>query len=299
MLQVPHPDAPQGVSCVVSCRGCGLRRLDPRPDASSIGDYYAAATDYNAFVGRRRSPRAQRIWNFLRDGFSNPNSIGTFSRILRPITGPIARWLFDINVPLDGRTGLRVLEVGSGYGDILLYLKQRGCSVLGSDLSTAAAAKARDYGVEVRIGHLLDLRLPATSFDVAIMCHSLEHVPDPNVELAELARLLRAGGTLHIALPNGNAVRLQTEGREWLHLSHPFHFWFFDSKTIVRILEKHGFRPIEPPRTTSRHHAWGTWRHEVRTRGWSVATQRLMKYLKGSARVPDGGDVLRVMARRI
>ena len=296
VLDVPHADAPGGLSRIVACTACGLRRLDPRPGPSAIGAYYAAASGYNAYLGRRRSPRAQRLWNSLRDGFAAPAGSTATARILRPLTRRLAAWQFDINVPLDGRRGLRVLEVGSGFGDLLIYLRSRGCEVLGTDLSAAAAAKAHEYGVEVKVGNLAELGLPSARFDVAVLCHSLEHLPDPNVELAELARLLRPGGRLHIAVPNGHAVRLDLEGVNWAHLSHPLHFWFFDGETLGQLLARHGFQPLAPPRTTTRHHALAGWRHETRTVGWSVATRRFLRFLAASWRRADGGDVLRLVA---
>ena len=138
LLVVPHPDAPQGLSSVVACTGCGLRRLQPRPGPSSIGSYYQQAGGYNAYIGRKRGRRAQWLWDFLRDGPASPRGLTGPRRWLRPLTRPLARWLFDINVELDGRSDVRVLEVGSGFGDILIYLRSRGCRVLGTDLSDAA-----------------------------------------------------------------------------------------------------------------------------------------------------------------
>ncbi len=298
VLGVPHPDAPGGVSHVRRCSVCGLRRLDPRPGPSDLGRYYAAASGYNAFVGRRRGPRAQRVWNFLRDGAAHPAGASLAARWMAPFTGPLARWLFDINVDLRRATGIRVLEVGSGFGDILIYLKSRGCDVLGTDLSAEGAAKGREYGVDIRLGNLAELRLPESSRDVAIMCHSLEHVPDPNVELRELHRILRPGGRLHIAVPNGNAVRLALDGTQWMHLSHPLHFWFFDAATLERLVRKHGFEPVGAAATTTRHHALGAWRQSVARDGLWTATRRLFRFLRDSMATRDGGDVLRLVCER-
>jgi SAM-dependent methyltransferase len=169
---------------------------------------------------------------------------------------------------------------------------------LGTDLSAAAAAKAREYGVEVRRGTLAEQNLASQSFDVGILCHSLEHLSDPNDELAELARVLKPGGHLHIAVPNGQAVRLALDGTDWMHLSHPLHLWFFDARTLALLLERHGFRVAAPARTTTRHHAFGDWRHDLRRVGWARASQRLWRFLRATASTPDGGDVLRIVARR-
>ena len=284
------------MASVWRCGRCGLRRLRPRPGPKALGRYYAEASGYNAFVGRKRSGRSQRVWDFLRDCRSRPAGWTGWRRWIAPVGALIADWAFDINVPLDGRTGLRVLEVGSGYGDILIYLKSRGCTVMGSDLSAEAARKGAEYGVEIRVGNLADLRLPSSSFDVAILCHSLEHLPDPNVELAELARLLKPGGRIHIAVPNGNAVRLKLDGLRWDHLSHPFHLWYFDPRTLQRILTRHGFVPVRSPVTTTRHHALTAWKRMARRKGWWTATRGWMAFVKASLTNREGGDVLRVVA---
>jgi ubiquinone/menaquinone biosynthesis C-methylase UbiE len=150
----------------------------------------------------------------------------------------------------------------------------------------------------MRWGHLKDVGLPAKQFDIAIMCHSLEHVPQPRAELAELARLVKPGGRLHIAVPNGHAVRLDQDGLEWAHLSHPLHLWYFDSDNLARLLREYGFEPVIGPTTTTRHHALNAWRDQLRRRGFGAATRTLLAFLGESRRRPDGGDVLRVVAER-
>lgn len=298
ILRIPHPEAPGGQSALVECTDCGLRRLDPRPGPAVVGRYYeqAGASSYNAYVGRRRSPRTQAIWNFLRDGYARPPGQSLPARLASPLTGGIAHWAFDINVALNRQRGLRVLEVGAGYGDILIYLASRGCQVLGTDLSPAAVSKAAEYGVEVRLGHLVDLHLPSGSFDVALMCHSLEHVPDPNVELAELHRVLVPGGRVHIAVPNGNAVRLDHDGLAFAHLSFPLHNWFFGPDTLERMLVKHGFRSLRHPWTTTRHHALMEWLGGMRLLKIPSSTRRFARFLATSCNREGGGDVLRTIA---
>lgn len=298
-LAIPQPDAPGGVAHVWTCATCGLKRLSPRPSPQAIAEYYAREEWYNAFQGRRRSQRSQKIWDFLRDAFSNPPGVRASVRLTAPICRLLAIWAFDINIPIDGRTGLRVLEVGSGYGDILIYLKSRGCSVIGTDPSATAAAKASESGVDVRVGELIDMGFPDQSFDVAFMSHSLEHVHDPNVELRELHRLIVPGGFLHIAVPNGSATRLMTDGLTWDHLSHPSHFWYFDPDNLVELVRRHGFELAAPIVTTTRHHAIGRWRAEIRTLGFLNSTRSLLRYFRAALYNPDGGDILRLVCRRV
>jgi SAM-dependent methyltransferase len=263
-----------------------------------VAGYYAAESGFNAYAGRRRGPLKQALWNALRDGFAAPAAQSLAGQLARPLTRPIARWLFDVNVALDERRGLRVLEVGSGFGDLLVYLQSRGCEVVGTDLSPAASSRAREYGIDVRVGTLRALALPAGQFDAIVMNHSLEHVPDPDDELAEVARLLTPAGHLHLAVPNGAAVRLRQDQTGWVHLSPPLHYWFFDADSLTRLLARHGLRPLAPPRTSTRHHALREWLRACRTAGVGPATTTLARFLGASLGTRDGGDVLRIDAVR-
>lgn len=294
-LAVPHPDAPGGVSHLVRCTACGLRRLDPRPTQASLGRYYGSA--YNAFVGRTRSPRKQAVWDCLRDISSSAPGRGRHLAPARLFCRPLARWAFDINVSLEGNHRRRVLEVGCGYGDLLIYLQSRGCEVQGVDLDPRAAERGKQYGVPIHAGTLDELELPEASFDVAILCHSLEHLPDPRRDLTEVARVLKPGGHLHVAVPNGNAVGLRLEGIAWPHLSHPLHFWYFDQATLARLARETGFEPAQA-HSTSRLHYLGTWRQRLRTEGFYSATRALARFTWHSCLTAGGGDVLRMIAVR-
>jgi 2-polyprenyl-3-methyl-5-hydroxy-6-metoxy-1,4-benzoquinol methylase len=294
VLAIPAGDGAAATS-VVRCARCGLRRLTPRPGPAALTAFYG--TDYNAFVGRTRSGTKQRVWDRLRDASARP--IGYDVAVpARWILGPFANWAFDINVPLGRRTGLRVIDIGCGFGDLLIYLRSRGCETLGVDLDPRSAAQAAHYGVDIRVGTVSDLALPAASFDVAVMCHSLEHVPDPSADLREVARILKPGGRLHIAVPNGASAGLQIEGRDWAHLSHPLHVWFFDRTTLGALLERHGFRLVSEPYSTSRWHHVTRWASRVRSAPLN-ATSRLGRLAGEAARRGDSGDVLRLVAERV
>jgi SAM-dependent methyltransferase len=302
VFPVPHRPGPDGGVAFVECRRCGLRRIDPRPSPELLGQYYGAQSGagYNAYAGRRRHGWRQQAWECLRDGASHPSRQNLMSRALGPITGALARWFFDINVDLERRAGLRVLEVGCGYGDLLLYLRSRGCEVLGTDISPDAAAKAAEYGLEVRCGEFARLGLPAAHYDVAILSHSLEHVPDPNVELRDLARVLKPGGHLYIAVPNGCAGALEIYGPHWPHLCFPLHLWMYTPESLATLLRKHGFELACPARTSGLHHPHvlpREWQRLRRSEGARRATRMLARYVSEVLR-RGRGDFLRVVAIR-
>jgi SAM-dependent methyltransferase len=91
----------------------------------------------------------------------------------------------------------RVVEVGCGDGALLAELSRRGFgkSLAGFDISEAAIELARGRSIprvtrlEMFDGHTLPA--DAGSFDLALLSHVLEHVPEPAPLLRETARVAR------------------------------------------------------------------------------------------------------------
>ena len=83
ILRLPHADAPGGGAFIRACRGCGLKRLWPRPGPDIIQRYYAA--DYEAYLGRRRSRLKQALWDRWRDGASKSPPRSKALRFLDPL----------------------------------------------------------------------------------------------------------------------------------------------------------------------------------------------------------------------
>jgi SAM-dependent methyltransferase len=109
----------------------------------------------------------------------------------------------DHVLALCSRAGLRAgghpintLEVGCGDGALLCELHRRGFGgrLSGVEITQAAVAIARSRteldSVELYDG--LSLPAPDGAYDLGILSHVLEHVPDPPTLLAEVARACRA-----------------------------------------------------------------------------------------------------------
>jgi SAM-dependent methyltransferase len=105
----------------------------------------------------------------------------------------------DHVVALCGRAGVRVsstLEVGCGDGALLSQLHRYGFGgrLSGVEITQAAVEIARGRA-EIDSVELYDGRhLPAAdgAYDLGILSHVLEHVPDPAALLAEVGRACRA-----------------------------------------------------------------------------------------------------------
>jgi len=123
--------------------------------------------------------------------------------------------------------GGRVLDVGCGRGVILGPLADRGFEVHGVEIS-AEAAQGADPRAEIRIASSLgDAGYEAGFFDQVVIWHVLEHVADPRGTLEEVARILRPGGRLIVAVPNFSSAQARWTGAAWFHLDLPRHLYHF------------------------------------------------------------------------
>jgi SAM-dependent methyltransferase len=100
--------------------------------------------------------------------------------------------------------GARVLDVGCGTGRLARWIAERvgpNGSVAGVDPLAERVEIARSHGGAVRfeIGQAEDLRaFPDASFDAVCMSSVLHWVSDKSRALAEVRRVLRAGGRLGV-----------------------------------------------------------------------------------------------------
>jgi SAM-dependent methyltransferase len=116
---------------------------------------------------------------------------------------PQERVLFDT---YDLTDGARVLDVGCGPGEILLRLARElpGLALSGVDVHAPhlalARARARAAGahIEFHEGDAFALDFPDASFDLTLCRHLLQAVPEPERVLAEMKRVTRRGGRLHV-----------------------------------------------------------------------------------------------------
>ncbi len=103
--------------------------------------------------------------------------------------------------------GRDVLEVGCGTGLLLRRIAGFSRSARGVDLSPGMLEKARARGLDVTLGSATDLPFPDASFDVACAFKVLPHVREMERAVAEMARVVRPGGTIVAELYNPVSLR--------------------------------------------------------------------------------------------
>ena len=135
----------------------------------------------------------------------------TYERYARLLSlGQDPRWRRFLVSRVEAGPGDEVLDVATGTGAVAReLLRQKGCAVVGVDQSPEMLTVAREHlPATVRLVEASAEHLPFedASFDALTVTYLLRYVDDPGATLVELARVVRAGGTvasLEFAVPAG------------------------------------------------------------------------------------------------
>ncbi len=99
---------------------------------------------------------------------------------------------FDESLPTDPPA--RVLEIGAGEGEISSRVVERfpGAAVISADLPDPARSREwAERGLNGLFGDVEALPFADDTFDLVLVIEVLEHVPDPDLALSEIARVGR------------------------------------------------------------------------------------------------------------
>jgi SAM-dependent methyltransferase len=121
----------------------------------------------------------------------------------------------------------RVLDIGTGEGQVARVLAAQGMAVTGVDPTVAPITAAARRGGRPSYARSAAAALPFqdASFDAALACLVFEHIDAVDDAIAEVARVVRPGGRFLFLL---NHPLLQTPGSGWIDdqvLDPPEQYW--------------------------------------------------------------------------
>lgn len=206
---------------ILECGGCGLAWWVPDPDH-----------------------RPERVYDAAYfEGAGAGHGYDDYSGLEGSLRLNFARRLARIPLP---RPGARMLDVGAAYGYSVAEARAAGWDAHGLEVSTAAAAAAREAAAG-RVVAADALRTPFAdaSFDAVTLWDVLEHLADPRAAIAEVARLLAPRGRLVLTTGDVGSWVARLSGARWHLYTLPEHLFFFSRASLRLLLERHGLRVEE------------------------------------------------------
>ena len=221
------------------CGSCGTVRLLNVPDLQA---YYPR--DYYSFQTDKPQPSASLKDRFIarlmgRYLLTGRGSLGSYlSGKKWDIRDKFPVSLREFPAPLKRTSS--ILDFGCGAGDLLRTLSAFGFTNLtGAD--PYIESDLRFPGVNIFKKGFAELD---GKFDLIMLHHSFEHLPDPAGSLLQIQRLLADDGTVLIRIPVVNYA-WERYGVNWVQLDPPRHLFLFTERSFKMLAAKAGFDVIK------------------------------------------------------
>jgi SAM-dependent methyltransferase len=203
---------------IVSCNHCGMKFLNPRPDANEIVKYYFSP-DYVSHDAGKKS-----TLNFV------------YRRVRRfTIKG-------KYQLVKKHSAGKALLDIGCGTGEFIHYCRKKGYDVKGIEPGEKPGTFARSvHKLDVNDESFLD-GLTHPAYDTVTMWHVLEHVHQLNERMKKIGEILKPDGTVIIAVPNSDSWDADHYREFWAAYDLPRHLYHFSQDSMNLLAKNHGFR---------------------------------------------------------
>jgi SAM-dependent methyltransferase len=205
----------------VRCLDCGLRYQNPRLDIDSIKAFYD--DEYIAHRKKQDFGLLTPVYRYVMDSLDRKKE-----RLVRPYL----------------RRGGSLLDVGCGAGTFLAKMRlAHGARVTGVDFKDFEGADGFE-NIDFHCGVLCEQELPTAHFDLVTMWHFLEHDYEPLPTLECARRLMKDDAHLVIEVPRLDGVTFRLYRNRWPGLQAPQHTALYDKKSLLRMIERAGFRTV-------------------------------------------------------
>lgn len=235
----------------IECNNCGCIQIKDYP--MNVGEYYQPhGKAYYSFLPQQKSNIDKWI---ERKHFEKGIGINS-------LTGSLIEWkrgTFQISEWMkysDSKPNDKILDVGSGVGNLLLTLSDLGYNnLLGIDPFIEKDIFYEDKNINVLKLNIEDLE---GQFDTIMLHHVFEHLPNPLQALQHISKLLKKDGKLIIRIPVAGKYAWRTYQENWVQLDAPRHFYLHTEKSLSVLLEKVGLQVEKTIFDSGTFQFWGS-----------------------------------------
>ncbi len=210
---------------LAKCGNCSFVFTQNIPDQNSIGPYYQSE-DYISHSDTKEG-LINSLYHMVRE-YMLKSKASLLTRLVKEKS---------------------ILDVGSGTGYFLSFMKKNNFKVLGVEVDEDARDFGKKkFGLEILEPKKLLVDGINQKFGAITMWHVMEHVHHPDEYFQAYRKLLDEDGVLVIAVPNCDSYDAKHYGKYWAAYDVPRHLWHFTPSTMKRLGEKNGFQLIEKKR---------------------------------------------------
>ncbi|MDD2920832.1 MAG: class I SAM-dependent methyltransferase [Anaerolineales bacterium] len=144
-----------------------------------------------------------------------------------------------------GKRGARLIEIGSGMGHLVGDLSQ-SFSAYGMDLNHWAVktSKTAAESASLQTASAQELPYRDGAFNVVIIKHIVEHLPNPAQAIDEIGRVTEKDGILILATPNLGSLLKPWKGAKWIGYQDPTHISLKEPTEWLKMIQDAGFELV-------------------------------------------------------
>lgn len=242
------------------CGACGTLQLADVP--SDLSRYYDPDL-YYSLADRVFEPKRGRLraWIGNRGDLAHIfDEHGIFGMLARARRNPVAERLKSFVGESPVRSwNAAILDVGCGSGALARELADHGFRyVEGIDPFMPDHHVSPETIPKLRRAAATDLVSESQRFDLVMLTHVLEHVPDPIATLQAVASLLSPAGVCRIEVPVTDCDAHDEYGACWVELDAPRHLHIPSRRAIVLLAARAGLEIYRSHPAGSGFEFWGS-----------------------------------------
>lgn len=202
------------IQSTVICVNCGLIQSNPRMTQEQYRDFYSS--------------------DFYRRCYEGEDYIHAFDE--KKYNDSSVMHIFDeVNKARKITHGITVIELGAGGGWNLLPFIKAGAVARGVEYSPSLVELGRKHGIDMVQGDVVAI---SGIYDVVILSHVLEHLPDPVGSLKNIAKHMHEGSIIYVGVPNiMNFSMVQLQSAHTYYFT-PWTFEYFCSQAGLKLVMK-------------------------------------------------------------
>lgn len=195
------------------CRSCEFVFTSDPPKMDRIGEYYHSE-------------------NYISHSNSNKGLMNKAYKVVRSYT--LAQ-----KTKMLGVARGKLLEIGSGTGELLANCEKKGWKGLGVEPEEVARIAAfQNHNLKL-LASIDELSIKKNSLDRIMLWHVLEHIPNLLQTIEKFKRWLKEDGLLFIAVPNHKSWDAKYYKENWAAYDVPRHLYHFDKESMNNLLGQH------------------------------------------------------------